>query len=174
VVFALVLYLRSEFTTQTDIFHILIPTLMQGAAMAFFFIPLTTIVLSGQPPDRIPAAAGLSNFTRITAGAMGTSIATTIWEDRAVLHHAHLVETLNSGNSVFLNTLDNLRASGLTAEQAMFQVNRLIDQQAYTRAADDVFFASGMIFLMLIGLIWFTRRPARHGAAAAADAGGAH
>jgi len=173
VVFAMVLYLRSEFTTQTDIYHILIPTLMQGAAMAFFFIPLTTIVLSGQPPERIPAAAGLSNFTRITAGAMGTSIATTVWEDRAVLHHAHLTESLNNGNSVYLSTLEGLKASGLTSEQALFQVNRLIDQQAFTRAADDVFFASGLIFLLLIGLIWFTSRPARHGAAPA-DAGGAH
>ena len=31
----------------------------------------------------MPAAAGLSNFVRITAGAMGTSIATTLWESRA-------------------------------------------------------------------------------------------
>jgi len=27
--------------------HVLIPTLIQGAAMAFFFIPLTTITLQG-------------------------------------------------------------------------------------------------------------------------------
>jgi DHA2 family multidrug resistance protein len=67
---------------------ILIPTLIQGVAMAFFFIPLTTITLSGLTPDRIPAAAGLSNFVRITAGAMGTSIATTLWESRATMHHA--------------------------------------------------------------------------------------
>ena len=104
---------------------------------------------------------------------MGTSIATTVWEDRAVLHHAHLTESLNNGNSAYLSTLEGLKASGLTSEQALFQVNRLIDQQAFTRAADDVFFASGLIFLLLIGLIWFTSRPARHGAAPA-DAGGAH
>jgi DHA2 family multidrug resistance protein len=41
----------------------------------------------------------------------------------------------------------------------MFQVNRLIDQQAFTRAADDVFLVSGFIFLSLIVLVWFTRRP---------------
>jgi len=161
-VFALVLYMRSEFTTQTDFAYILIPTLMQGAAMAFFFIPLTTLVLSGQPPERIPAAAGLSNFTRITAGAMGTSIATTVWEERAILHHAHITESLNYNNSNYLATIENLKDSGMTSEQAMFQVNRLIDQQAFTRAADDVFLVSGLIFLLLIGLVWFTKRPLKH------------
>jgi DHA2 family multidrug resistance protein len=159
IVFWLVLYLRSQFTTQTDFDHILIPTLLQGAAMAFFFIPLTTLVLSGQPPERMPAAAGLSNFTRITAGAMGTSIATTVWEDRAILHHAHMTENLNNGNATYLATLENLKGAGLSPEQAMFQVNRLIDQQAFTRAADDVFLVSGFVFLSLISLVWFTRRP---------------
>jgi DHA2 family multidrug resistance protein len=54
------------------------------------------------------------------------------------------------------------------------QINRLIDQQAYTRAADDVFLASSVMFMLLIGLIWFTRRPASHKPSMAQDAGGAH
>jgi MFS transporter, DHA2 family, multidrug resistance protein len=173
--FALVLWLRSQFTVQTDFDHILWPTLMQGAAMAFFFIPLTTLTLSGQPPERIPAAAGLSNFVRIMAGAMGTSIATTLWDSRAAMHHAHLTEALTPTNPLFMSTLDGLKASGLTAEQALVQMNRLIDQQAYTRAADDVFLASSMMFIALIALIWLTRRPAPHKPSETMpDAGGAH
>ncbi len=81
VMFAIVLGMRANFTTQTDLTTIMIPTLLQGGAMAFFFIPLTTLTLSGIAPERIPAAAGLSNFVRITAGAMGTSLSTTIWEN---------------------------------------------------------------------------------------------
>ena len=56
--------------------------------MAFFFIPLLTLTLSGLTPDRIPAATGLSNFVRIPAGAVGTSIATTMWDNRIAVHHA--------------------------------------------------------------------------------------
>nr|WP_310734582.1 DHA2 family efflux MFS transporter permease subunit [Azohydromonas caseinilytica] len=170
--FAFVLWLRSQFTTQTDFTHILFPTLLQGAAMAFFFIPLTTLTLSGLAPERIPAAAGLSNFVRITAGAMGTSIATTVWNDRATLHHTHLAETLGQGNAVAAEAVAGLQAQGFSAEQAWAQINRLVDQQAFTRAADDVFLGSAFLFLLLIGLIWFTKRPAR--GAAGADAGGAH
>jgi len=172
IVFALVLWMRSRFTVETDFMHILVPTLIQGAAMAFFFIPLTTITLSGISPDRIPAAAGLSNFVRITAGAMGTSIATTLWENRAALHHAHLTEGLVQGQGVFGVTLQGLQAAGLSQAQALAQINRLVDQQAYTRAADDIFLASSVLFLVLIVLIWMTRRPAGH--AGGAEAAGAH
>jgi DHA2 family multidrug resistance protein len=172
VVFALVLWMRAQFDTQTDFWHILVPTLIQGAAMAFFFIPLTTITLSDLPPERIPAAAGLSNFVRIMAGAMGVSISTTLWDSRASLHHAHLTEGLVEGQGVFAQTLQQLQGLGLSREQALAQVSRLIDQQAFTRAADDIFYGSAALFLVLIGLIWFTRRPGGAGAAGAAS--GAH
>jgi DHA2 family multidrug resistance protein len=162
IVFALVLWMRSQFSTQIDLFHVLVPTVIQGVAMAFFFIPLTTIVLAGLGPERMPAAAGLSNFVRITAGAMGTSIATTLWENRAAMHHAHLSEQLhNDPGGTLSGALSGLQAGGLSYEQALIQINRLIDQQAYTRAVDDIFAASAWIFLALIGLIWFTSRPAR-------------
>ena len=173
-VFALVLWMRSKFTVETDFGHILIPTLIQGGAMAFFFIPLTTITLSGLTPDRIPAAAGLSNFVRITAGAMGTSIATTLWENRASMHHAHLTELLVQGQGTFAITVKQLQAAGMSAEQAYAQINRLIDQQAFTRAADDIFLASSFLFLSLIVLIWFTKRPVPQAGGGADAAAGAH
>ena len=172
--FAGVLWMRSHFTTQTDLWHILVPTLLQGAAMAMFFIPLTTLTLAGIEPARIPSAAGLSNFTRITAGAMGTSISTTLWDNRAALHHAHLSEGLVQGQGVFAQTLQGLQAAGMSQQQALAQVNRLIDQQAFTRAADDIFLASAGVFVLLIASLWLTKRPAPHRGAAAVDAGGAH
>ena len=126
-------------------------------------------------PSRLPAAAGLSNFVRITAGAMGTSIATTLWESRAALHHAHLAEGLQLGSGATADALAGLRAAGLDEGAALAQITRLIDQQAYTRAAVDIFLASALIFLALIGLVWLTRRPAPiKPGVAAVDAGGAH
>ena len=76
-VFAFVMWLRSRYNTQADYFTLMMPTVIQGVSMAFFFIPLVTITLSGLPPDRIASASGLSNFMRITAGAFGASISTT-------------------------------------------------------------------------------------------------
>ena len=169
--FALVMWMRSRFNTDTDFESILIPTVLQGAAMAFFFIPLQTLVFSGLPPERMPDAAGLSNFVRIFAGGVGVSIYTTLWESRAVLHHANLAATINRGNQTATQTLSQLGAAGNNPEQALAMVNRLIDQQAYTMAATDLFYLSSALFVVLITLIWFTR-PGKdmHGA----EAGGAH
>ena len=169
--FALILWMRSNFNAQADFVTILIPTVVQGAAMAFFFIPLQAIVFSGLPPERMPSAAGLSNFVRITAGAIGTSLFTTVWEDRAALHHAQLSEAVNRGSGAAVQTLAQLQAGGLSAEQALANINRTLDQQAYTMAVTDLFYLSAVLFLCLICVIWLARpQPA----AAAAGGGGAH
>ena len=177
VIFAVVLFMRSHFNTQVDFNTMMLPTIIQGAAMAFFFIPLTTITLSGLSPDKIPAASGLSNFARITVGSFGTSIATTVWQDRAAMHHAQLVESVNIGSSATNGVLSGLAGAGLNPEQALAQVNRLVDQQAFMLAANDVFYASAFIFLLLIPFVWLSRplRSAAGGGAASADAAaGAH
>ncbi len=170
--FGAVLWMRSHFSTQADFWTILVPTVLQGAAMAFFFIPLQAIVFSGLPPERMPSAAGLSNFVRITAGAVGTSLFTTLWSDRAALHHAQLSEAINNGSAVAVQTLAQLRASGLDEQQALQAINRMIDQQAYTLAVTDVFYMSAVLFFLLVGVIWLARpEPAAAGAGAAGGGG---
>jgi MFS transporter, DHA2 family, multidrug resistance protein len=171
--FAVVLWMRSNFNTQADFRTIMIPTIIQGIAMAFFFIPLVTITLSGISPDRIPAASGLSNFVRITAGSFGTSIATTIWQDRAAMHHAQISEYVNQGSVATNSAFSGLQSSGLSMDQVLANINRLADQQAYMLAANDVFYASAIIFLMLIPLVYLTR-PTKPDAASADAAAGAH
>jgi len=149
---------------------IIIPTIIQGIAMAFFFIPLVTITLSGLTPDRIPAASGLSNFLRITAGAMGTSITTTLWDNRATLHHAQLAETVNQGNNAAASAMAGLNANGFSTDQVMGQINRLVDQQSYMLATNDIFYASAVLFLLLIPLVWLAK-PQKGGAGGDAAAG---
>lgn len=169
-VFALVLWMRSRFDTSADMATIMIPTIIQGIAMAFFFIPLVTITLSGLSPQRIPAASGLSNFLRITAGAMGTSIVTTVWDDRASMHHAHLTEAINQGNAAATGAIAGLQSNGFSASQALGMLDRIIDQQSFMLAANDVFYASAVLFVFLIPLVWLSK-PAKGGASADAAAG---
>ena len=176
VVFAVVLWMRSNFNTQADMGTILIPTVIQGIAMALFFIPLVTITLSGISPDKIPAASGLSNFVRILAGSFGTSIATTVWQDRAALHHAQLSDAVNPVSTATTGALTGLVNAGLTPDQALISLNHLLDQQAYMLGVADVFYVSALIFLALIPLVFLTRRErSPHAAPGSADAAsGAH
>ena len=171
VVFALVFYMRAQFTAEVDIVTLTVPTVIQGAAMAMFFIPLTSIILSGQPPDKIPAAAGLSNFVRIMFGGIGTSLTATVWENRTALHHAHLAEHTGAHNPVFGQAVQTLTAQGLPEPAALATMERIVGVQASTMAATDIFWISAILFLALIGLVWLTK-PIR--SAAPADAGGAH
>ena len=171
-VFALVMLMRSHFSTLVDFGTIMVPTIVQGAAVAFFFIPLVTLTLSGLKPDQVPAAMGLSNFVRITAGSFGTSITTTLWDHRASLHHAQLVEHITGYDPVPIQALASLQASGMSREQGYAMLDRMINQQAFMRSADDVFYASALLFLLLIAVVWLAR-PARE-SAGAADAAGAH
>jgi MFS transporter, DHA2 family, multidrug resistance protein len=171
-VFALVFFMRAGFNTDATIGTLLVPTLIQGAGVATFFIPLLTLTLSGLPPERIPSASGLSNFARITAGSFGTSITTTLWDRRATLHHAQLVERLTGGNPATAQTLAGLHAGGMTQAQSYALLNRLVDGQAYMLSANDIFYVSGLIFIALIFLVWLAH-PA-HSAAGGAAASGAH
>ncbi|HEX3061296.1 MAG TPA: DHA2 family efflux MFS transporter permease subunit, partial [Usitatibacter sp.] len=148
-IFALVLVMRSHFNTQADLWTIMVPTIVQGAAVALFFIPLVTITLSGLRPDQIPAASGLSNFTRITMGSFGTSIATTLWDHRATLHHSQLAELINPYSQVSNQALNGIQSEGLTPGQGVALVGRLIDQQAAMMSANDIFLFSAWLFLAL-------------------------
>lgn len=157
VILSLVSFLRADFTTTHDNFSIVIPQIILGAGMACMFLPLTAILLSGTNPARIPAASGLSNFCRITAGAFGTSISTTMWEDRAALHHAQLVERLTPYDLGAVQLRDGLAASGMSPEQALGVMDRVVGGQASILSADDFFWLSGFIYLLLIGAVWLAK-----------------
>ena len=176
-VFALVLFMRSHFNTQADFGTIMLPTIVQGVAVAFFFIPLTSIILGGIPPDKIASASGLSSFARMLGGSFGTSIAITVWQDRAAMHHAQLSELVNQGSIAATTAIAGLGTSGMSTEQALSSINRMVDQQAYMLAANDVFFGSALIFLTLIPFVWLSRpirsAPSKGGANSAADAAAA-
>jgi DHA2 family multidrug resistance protein len=172
VVFAIVAWMRSRFTTQADLEALLVPTVIQGAAISCFFIPLVALALTGLRPDQIAAATGLNNFVRLTMGAFAASLSTTLWESRAALHHTRIAERATLHDPATRETLQGLANLGLSPQQAYAYLNRLVDQQAFTLAALDLFYASAILLLLLIPLVWLARPP--RGGAVSGAAAGAH
>ncbi|CAN5843077.1 DHA2 family efflux MFS transporter permease subunit [soil metagenome] len=170
-IFSLVFFMRSSFTTDVDTMTLMIPTLIQGAAMAMFFIPLTSIILSGQSPEKIPAASGLSNFIRIMCGGIGASVTTTLWDSRSALHHAQLAEHTGAHNPAFVQSMQALTSQGMSEQGAWAVIDRSMNVQASTMAATDIFWISAVMFLALIALVWLTK-PTK--SALPLDASGAH
>ncbi|BAN26777.1 DHA2 family efflux MFS transporter permease subunit [Caballeronia insecticola] len=169
--FAAVFFMRSHYTTGVDTYTLVIPTLLQGIPTALFFVPLTAIILSGQPPGKIPAAAGLSNFVRVFAGAVGTSLASTGWNDRTILHHAHLVEQASVLNPTFNGAISTLQDALGGGPQALAYFERTLNAQAAMLGLNDIFWLSAVIFIAIVPLIWLTK-PGKGAGAGAAGAGG--
>ncbi|VWC63384.1 DHA2 family efflux MFS transporter permease subunit [Burkholderia lata] len=170
-VFAVVCLMRSRFNMQADIWTIMAPQFVQGAAMATFFVPLTALALSGLPQSRLPAASGLYNFVRITAGAFGASAVGTLWESRADVHHVRLAEMVTPDSTMTRAALDNLAHLGYSLAQSYQFLEHQINTQAYMLAANELFWGSAVLFLLLIGVVWLARPVRPQGSV---DAGGAH
>ncbi|HEY2337307.1 MAG TPA: DHA2 family efflux MFS transporter permease subunit [Burkholderiales bacterium] len=169
VIFAVVGWMRSRFSSDVDLWTLIVPTVLQGAAISCFFIPLTGLALGDLRQEQIAAASGLNNFLRISAGAFATSIATTLWESRAALHHARLVEHMSAGDPATAATLESLGRLGLEAPQRYAVLERMVNVQAFTLSALDLFYGSAILLVLLIPLLWLARPP--RGAAGGAGAG---
>lgn len=146
------------------------PQFIQGFAVGCFFMPLITIILSGLPPSRMAAASSLSNFTRTLAGSIGTSITTTMWSNRESLHHAHLTESITPFNPAAQQAYSQLEGLGMSHQQASGYIARQITNQGLILSANEVFWAAGGVFILLLILVWFARAPFTAGG----DGGGAH
>jgi len=133
-------------------------------------MPLTTITLSGLPPERMAAASSLSNFMRTLAGSIGTSITTTLWTNRESLHHAQLTESVNPYNPNAQEMYNQLQGLGMSQEQASGYLAREITNQGLIISANEIFWISAGVFLVLLGLVWFARPPFGAGG----GGGGAH
>ncbi|WAM44029.1 multidrug efflux MFS transporter permease subunit EmrB [Edwardsiella piscicida] len=146
------------------------PQFVQGFAVACFFMPLTTISLSGLPPERIAAASSLSNFCRTLAGSIGVSITTTLWTRREALHHTHLAESITPYNPIAQQAYGEMEKLGLSSHQASALIAQDITAQGLIISANEIFWASAGVFLVLLILIWFAKPPF----SSAGDSGGAH
>ena len=146
------------------------PQFVQGLAVACFFMPLTTITLSGLPPERLAAASSLSNFLRTLAGSIGTSITTTMWTNRESMHHSYFTESITPYHSNAQEAYRQLEQLGMSQQQASGYIAQQITNQGLIISANEVFWLSAGIFLVLLVLIWFARPPFNSGG----GGGGAH
>jgi DHA2 family multidrug resistance protein len=156
--FAASYLLRAQLTADAAFFNFVLPLLIQGIAMATFFLAMITILLDGIPPQRIPSASGVSNFARITAGGFAASVVTTLWDRREALHQSRLADQTTIFSPLLRGAVTNLHGFGLPDLGAQAAITRTMIGQAYLLATDDIFWASGWICLVLIGMVWLCRK----------------
>ncbi len=161
--------LRARFTPDSSFGVFVVPMVVQGVAMSGFFVSMLTILLGGVPPQKIPAASGLSNFARITVGGFAASLTTVIWDRREAVHQARLSDSSGFNNPVMMQALSHMQAEGLSFAQSLGMLGRTLVNQAYMLASLDFFWISGWLCFAVLPLVWLTKRAAGGHAPAAAD-----
>ena len=159
-VYALTFYWRAvTFEPEMTFMDVALPQFVQGLAVACFFMPLTTITLSGLPPEKMASASSLFNFLRTLAGSIGTSLTTFMWYNREAVHHTQLTEVINPYNPISQQFFQTMGSFGLSEEQTASYLAKQITAQGFIIGANEIFFVSAITFISLVVLIWFAKPP---------------
>ena len=159
-VYALTFYWRAvTFEPEMTFMDVALPQFVQGLAVACFFMPLTTITLSGLPPEKMASASSLFNFLRTLAGSIGTSLTTFMWYNREAVHHTQLTEVINPYNPISQQFFQTMGSFGLSEEQTASYLARQITDQGFIIGANEIFLVSAITFISLVVLIWFAKPP---------------
>ena len=159
-VYAFTFYWRAvTFEPEMTFMDVALPQFVQGLAVACFFMPLTTITLSGLPPEKMASASSLFNFLRTLAGSIGTSLTTFIWYNREAVHHTQLTEVINPYNPISQQFFQTMGSFGLSEEQTASYLARQITAQGFIIGANEIFLVSAITFISLVVLIWFAKPP---------------
>ncbi len=146
--------MRAFWTTDADFMALALPQILQGFAVPFFFIPLSNMALASVLPQDMASAAGLMNFLRTMAGAIGASIAVTIWDDHTKVARSEMVSNLHVAE--VQNTLVN---TGMSSDAALGYISSLVDKEALTLSANHVFLVLAGVFIFAALIIWLCPRP---------------
>lgn len=153
---AMTSWLRTLWSTEADFWTLAFPQLLQGFGMPFFFFPLTTLALSAVEPHETASAAGVMNFLRTMAGAVGTSISMTLWEDSARVARSEIVGGLQGGAMA-----DTLVGQGFSLDQARVMIERLVEKESLMLASTHIFLLATFLFILSATIVWLAPRPAR-------------
>jgi MFS transporter, DHA2 family, multidrug resistance protein len=162
--YAVSYFMRAQLTADASFVAFMAPQLVQGLGMGLFFVTMLAVIFDRLPADKIPAASGLSNFLRITAGSFATSITTTLWDRRETLHQSRLAEAGNIYAPAFQQSLSHMHQLGMNDQTAAAAMTQGMIGQSYLLSSLDLFYLSAWLCLALIPLCFLVRRPAAGGA----------
>ncbi len=158
-VFGLAIFWTATLNETASFAQFATPRFLQGLGIAFFFLPLNQILLSGIAPNELASASGLSNFVRTMSGSIATATTVFMWNRRTDYHHAVLTEHVHNAAGAWTQYRAQLGSHGVTDSGAFQYVEQLITRQAMTLGVNDVFHFLGWLYLVLIPFVWLAKPP---------------
>jgi DHA2 family multidrug resistance protein len=158
-------FMLSDINLQVSQMTVIWPSVLNGIAISFIFVPLTTATMSQLGQQQIGNASGLYNLMRNLGGSIGIAFVTTMLARGAQTHQALMVGHLTSTDPAFAQRfaaakhLLGRHADPATAtRQAYNAVYSLLDQQAHLWAFVDNFYLFGLLALAGIPLVFLFKR----------------
>jgi DHA2 family multidrug resistance protein len=158
-------FMLSDITLQVSQMRVIWPSVVNGIAISFIFVPLTTTTMSQLRQQQIGNATGLFNLVRNLGGSVGIAFVTTMLARGAQAHQALMVGYLTPTDPVFRQRLaaahtllvrhgDPVRATS----RAYSLIYNTLDHQAHLWAFVDNFRLFGLLALCGIPLIFLFKR----------------
>jgi DHA2 family multidrug resistance protein len=148
------------------------PQLIQGAGLALLFVPLTTVSMNTISQARMGFATSLFNLMRNIGGSVGIAITSTILQRQSKVVGTRLGEHISATDpttqAVFTQMVNGFVAAGadtVTATgQALMAMRGLLLREASMVSFVMLFRLLGVVFLLMIPLVFIMRRPKGGGA----------
>ncbi len=162
----------SHFTLDVDFSTAVWGRVVQSLGLAFLFVPISTLAFSTIPRERTNYATGLFNLARNIGGSSGIAAITTILARRAQYHQSVLVSHMTPYDPVYRDALARataaVQAGGASGADAGAQAQGMLYgtllKQSSMLAFSDAFWIMGMLFLVIIPLMFLIKKtPSVHG-----------
>ena len=88
---AVSLYMMTSLTLGMDYWALALPRFVQGFAVGFIFVPLSTLALATIRRDKLVNATAVYGMLRNVGGSVGIAVVTTLLAQRSQFHQATLV-----------------------------------------------------------------------------------
>jgi MFS transporter, DHA2 family, multidrug resistance protein len=89
-------YMMTDLTPSMDYWALAIPRFVQGFAIGFIFVPLSTMTLATIRKDRLVNATAVYGMMRNVGGSIGVAVVTTLLAQRGQRHQSTLVAHISS------------------------------------------------------------------------------
>jgi MFS transporter, DHA2 family, multidrug resistance protein len=163
---AVSLYMMTSLTLGMDYWALAFPRFIQGFAVGFIFVPLSTLTLATIQRHKLVNATAVYGMARNFGGSVGIALVTTLLAQRSQFHQATLVSHVTAWDpetrARLLHWASHFAAKGsdaFTAErQAMAMLYRETVTQAQLLAYADDFWLLAMMFAAVPLLLPFMRR----------------
>ena len=169
------LYALSKLNLDAGYWDIFWPQFIQGVSIAMVFVPLTTATMATIPREEMGNATSMFNLMRNLGGSCGIAAATTYLFRRQQFHTsqlgAHVTAAIPRTERYLRGIQGAMVARGsephAAAHQAYGAVWGMVLRQASMISFVDTFRAMGIVFLLVIPLLFIMKRPKGHSGGAA-------